>query len=279
MIKSIKYFLNKHFYIDTLLSNKLILSVIHGLFILLFLNFFKPFKLDNLKEYFFNYSLLIAVLYVIVLFLIFVILEKINYKKWTYGSIIIVTLFFIFILSFVTWYSGGIYKDIYGLKRLSFLLFYRYTSYVTIFSIPLLFVINDELSKLKIKRKKVIEKKLSKSQEENIIIYSENKKENIRLNINKLIYISITGNYVSFYITTDKGIKELVFRNTLSNIIKQIKKYPFIFRCHKSYIINTNYIDSISGNARGYFLKANKIKNLIPVSRKFNKEYLEKIIN
>ena len=136
MIKSIKYFLKKEFEIETLLSNKLLLSAIHGLFIFFFLNLFKPFKLDNLEEYFFNYSLLIAVLYVIVLFLIFVILEKINYKKWTYGSIIIVTLFFIFILSFVTWYSGGIYKDIYGLKRLSFLLFYRYTSYVTIFSIP-----------------------------------------------------------------------------------------------------------------------------------------------
>ena len=158
MIKSIKYFLNKHFYIDTLLSNKLLLSVIHGLFVLLFLNFFKPFKLDNLKEYFFNYSLLIAVLFVIVLFLIFVILEKINYKKWTYGSIIIVTLFFIFILSFVTWYSGGIYKDIYGLKRLSFLLFYRYTSYVTIFSIPLLFVINDEHQNLRLKERRSLKK-------------------------------------------------------------------------------------------------------------------------
>ena len=279
MIKSIKYFLKKPFYIKTLISNKLILSVIHGLFILFFLNFFKPFKLDNLKEYFFNYSLLLAVLYVIVLFLILLILEKINYKKWTYGSFIIATLFFIFILSFVTWYTGGIYKDIYGLNKLSFLLFYRYTSYVTIFSIPLLFVLNDKVSKFKIKRKKIIEKNLSKSQEENIIIYSENKKENILININKVIYTSITGNYVSFYNITDEGIKEVVIRNTLSNILKQINDYPNFIRCHKSYIINTNYIVSISGNARGYFLKTNQIENLIPVSRKFNKEYLEKIVH
>ena len=113
----------------------------------------------------------------------------------------------------------------------------------------------------------------------NIIIYSENKKENILININKVIYTSITGNYVSFYNITDEGIKEVVIRNTLSNILKQINDYPNFIRCHKSYIINTNYIVSISGNARGYFLKTNQIENLIPVSRKFNKEYLEKIVH
>ncbi|ARV15754.1 LytR/AlgR family response regulator transcription factor [Polaribacter sp. SA4-12] len=280
MFNYIKYFLIKPFKIQPFISNKVQLSVSHGLFIFAFLNLFKPFKLDLLNEYFFGYSILMGIQSIVTPYLIFVILKKVNYKKWNYSNILILCFFCILIYSLVLWYSSGFYKDLKGYKKkLSFTLFYRYTSIISIFSMLLFFVLNDKIIKLKNKIHNIRVEKNNQIIKEKLTIYSEGKKESIVININELIYTSITGNYVSFYINTQEGIKELVLRNTLSNIINQISDYPNFIRCHKSYIINTNYIDSISGNARGYFLKTNQIENLIPVSRKFNKEYLEKIVD
>ncbi|WP_157691926.1 LytTR family DNA-binding domain-containing protein [Polaribacter sp. KT25b] len=132
-------------------------------------------------------------------------------------------------------------------------------------------IVNDKLLKLK-------KEKINSIKKDEITIFSENKKENLTLNIDKLIYITIDGNYASFFIKKTKGIKELILRNTLSNILKQIENYPFIFRCHKSYIINSLFFDEITGNARGYFLKSKNIENKIPVSRSLNKTELEKLL-
>lgn len=271
MYKHILFFLKRPFKFDSYIANKLNLSLLHGIFVIIFLNIFKPFKLDLLKEHLFGYTILIGVLAFIIPFLLLILLEKIKFKNWSIYSCIILTFFFSIIYSYILWYFSGIYKDFYGLIKLSFLLFYKYTSSLNIISIIFILIVNDKL----IRRKK---NKINSIKEDKITIYSKNKKENLTINIDKLIYITIDGNYASFFIDTTNGVKELILRNTLSNILKQIKNYPFIVRCHKSYIINSLFYDKIKGNARGYFLKSKIIETKIPVSRTFNKKELEKVL-
>ncbi len=278
MFSYLKYFLIKPFNIEPFTSNKVQLSISHGIFIFVFLNLFKPFKLDLLNEYFLGYSIIMGIQSFLTPFLIFVFIERLNFKKWTYSYIIVLAFFSILIYSIVLWYSSGIYKDLKGLKKLNFGLFYRYTSIISIFSILLFFVLNDKIIKLKNKLQNKKIEKINESKKERVTIYSENKKENILIDVNKLIYTSITGNYASFFINTEKGIKELILRNTLSNICNQISDYPNFIRCHKSYIINSKFINGISGNARGYFIESKKISKKIPVSRSYSKQELERLI-
>ena len=67
-------------------------------------------------------------------------------------------------------------------------------------------------------------------------------------------------------------------RVTLTKIIENLKEYPNIIRCHKSYIINSDYVLDISGNARGYLLKIKFISINVPVSRSFSKQSLQSLI-
>ncbi|AOW17902.1 hypothetical protein LPB03_10745 [Polaribacter vadi] len=71
MYKKIILFLKKPFNLESYISNKLNLSLLHGLFVFVFLNIFKPFKLDNLKEDLFGYTILMGVLTFLVPFLFF----------------------------------------------------------------------------------------------------------------------------------------------------------------------------------------------------------------
>ena len=152
-------------------------------------------------------------------------------------------------------------------------------------AIPVLFLVYINEKNLRIKRiKRVaelknfkIKKQLAKENILNnkIIIHSDNKKENICFNIDNLVYITSQGNYASFYLKEDNGsLKEKILRVTLSKIESELDNYTKVIRCHKSYIVNTKFIDDISGNARGYLLKSTIIPFDIPVSRSFSKQSL-----
>ncbi|PQJ68737.1 LytTR family DNA-binding domain-containing protein [Polaribacter butkevichii] len=272
MFKTIKKKINQPFGIEVFILNKLPITILHGLLVFLFLNLFKPFKLYLLKEHLFGYTVLMGVLTFVLPFLLFVFLEKINYKKWTICTLIYLTICFLIIYNYILWFSSGIYKDITGLVKLSFLLFSKYSSSLAILSIATIFLLNDLIIAFKRKQKN------NQIKVQEITIYSENKKENLRININKLIYTTVTGNYTSFYIVTEKGVKEVVLRNSLSNVLTQISNFPTIFRCHKSYIVNTSFFNTLSGNTRGYYLESELLTIQIPISRSFKKEELKNLI-
>lgn len=265
-------FFKKAYHLNTFFINKLPLTTLHGLFVVIFLILLEPFNLDVLNQYIYGYSLMMGFLTFLIPFLFLFLLEKLNIQRIILPSLLFLFAFFLLIYSYILWYWSGVYKDYFYLKRLNFSLFLKYSSFLALFSFLFFVVLNDKIKHFK-KKKTVIDKK-----EETVIIYSENKKESININIDKLIYITVTGNYSSFFIIRNNKIKEIVLRNTLSNILKHLKEYPKIFKCHKSYIINTNYIDAISGNARGYFLESKLLTKQIPVSRSFKKEDLNNLI-
>ncbi|APZ45701.1 DNA-binding protein [Polaribacter reichenbachii] len=272
MIKPIIKLFKRKLNLEAYITNKLALTALHGAFVFIFLNLFKPFNLDVLKETLFGYSLVMGSLTFIVPYLLLLILDKTNYKKLSVASFLIVLFCFLWIYSYILWFFSGVYKDEFNLLKLSFVLFYKYSSSLALISILFFVIVNEKV--IRFKRKiRVFTKK-----EKSIIIYSENNKENISIAIADLIYITIAGNYASFFVNTSKGIKEIVLRNTLSKILNQIQGYPYIFKCHKSFIVNTKHIKSISGNAKGYFLISDKIDIKIPVSRSIKKKEIEKFI-
>ena len=46
-----------------------------------------------------------------------------------------------------------------------------------------------------------------------------------------------------------------------------VKEYKFIYKCHRSYLVNINYIERFEGNSLGYKLFFENVNFPIPVSR------------
>lgn len=206
-------------------------------------------------------------------------------EHWTVGKNIL------FIASLVT--LIGVFNWLYNSKvqviseKTPLVTFTKIISYTFILSVfPILiftFITEHFYREKRIKASKEIMKfrvpKIVLKKEKEITIYSNNKEDNLSFYLNDLIYISSQGNYASLFLNSNNKIKEHVLRTTLTNIISDLKKHKNIIRCHKSYIINSEYMNSISGNARGYFLESNKIQIQIPVSRSFNKESLKNLLS
>jgi DNA-binding LytR/AlgR family response regulator len=53
----------------------------------------------------------------------------------------------------------------------------------------------------------------------------------------------------------------------MSNVAEQLDNFDFLFRSHRAYIVNLNYIQESSGNAQGYQLKMRNTEVVLPVSR------------
>jgi hypothetical protein len=67
-----------------------------------------------------------------------------------------------------------------------------------------------------------------------------------------------------------KGLYRLVIRNSLKDVESQFSEIPQLFRCHKAFIINTDKMQEISGNTKGFFVKLEDVLEKIPVSRAKN---------
>ncbi|MDT0556527.1 LytR/AlgR family response regulator transcription factor [Patiriisocius hiemis] len=87
-----------------------------------------------------------------------------------------------------------------------------------------------------------------------------------RIYLKDLLFVKVDGNYVEFF-TSEKKILD---RSTLTEILKKLP--PNFLQVHRSYVINTNYIASISGTTI-------RLKNgeEIPFSRSFKSKLKNKL--
>ncbi len=88
-----------------------------------------------------------------------------------------------------------------------------------------------------------------------------------------ILYAKADGNYIELFLNDgDKILKRL----TMKNLEEILEPYPNYIKTHRSYIVNVDQIDSVTGNAQGYKLQLKNGSNIVPVSRsmisKFNKK-------
>lgn len=101
-----------------------------------------------------------------------------------------------------------------------------------------------------------------------LTFYGKNKEEVIQTSVDKIIYIQATGHYLNFFLIADNGHAEVqVIRNSLNQIKNIITNCNNLYQCHRSFIVNKNFILTIEGNSQKAFLTFNNTKNKVPISR------------
>ncbi len=110
-------------------------------------------------------------------------------------------------------------------------------------------------------------RKKEEFQKQNIELISNDKQENLSLNIENILFFKSSENYVEVNYFIDSKLESVLLRNTLKNINKKIKPYDCFFQCHRSYIINLNKVDSFSGNSKGYLVSFENFPLKVPVAR------------
>ena len=60
-----------------------------------------------------------------------------------------------------------------------------------------------------------------------------------------------------------------MIRTSLKNAEELLREHKFIFKCHRSFMVNINYIDKIEGTIQGYKIYLENLDFSVPVSKNF----------
>lgn len=112
---------------------------------------------------------------------------------------------------------------------------------------------------------------------ETICISGEGKNEEIQFHIDQLFYVKSNGNYCEFIIGNQENTERSILRINLKSVENTLLNHDKILKTHRSYLVNKNKVEHVSGNAQGLKLKLAGIEEIIPVSRA-NTEWIKKAL-
>lgn len=279
-------YLNKPFPFIENKKHRIFTSILFSGFIYVFLLTFQPFGISNIQYYkpvFVGGFFIITLIVLLFSFLIApaILKEAFNFDKWTIkkNAIFIISQFLI--ISVLNWaYNSTIGKEI--TEQYSLIFFVFITVSVGIF--PTFFFIYFIEKNLALKNQHIatnftnsIPQKTEKTEKTIIKLVSKNNGETLTINLKQLICVKSEGNYLNIFFSQDDEIKSKLIRNSISNIEKQLIVFKNIKRCHRSYIINLDKIEKMTGNARNLNLHIPNLNFSIPVSRNFPKEIFKEL--
>jgi LytTr DNA-binding domain len=253
---------------------KSIFGISLGLF--LFLLLFNPFDFDEIEiknqvYYFFGFAVFTLITLTIDLLLVPKLFnQKFLEEKWKMQHEILWNIMILLSLA-------GAY---YGFVCVTKIMPINYTGIVNLLllaTLPVLILItiNQDVALKKYFRGLLETNKISEDisvlQEDKIKMFSfwsENKKEELEINIYDLLYIQSTGNYIHVFWMEKGKLKQLLIRATMDRTQKDLKKIKFIFRVYRSLLVNIRKIEKIGGNSRnGYKVRISGTDELLPISR------------
>jgi DNA-binding LytR/AlgR family response regulator len=128
---------------------------------------------------------------------------------------------------------------------------------------------NDTLLKERKRLLKQLGKYEENDQNRTITFVSENSSEQLDLLLSDIALIKSADNYVEIIYKQAGDFKKKLMRNTLRNIEQQIKQYANFIRCHRTCIINMNYVKGLKRKYNNYWLYIKDFIEQIPVSRQY----------
>lgn len=90
------------------------------------------------------------------------------------------------------------------------------------------------------------------------------------------VYAESEGNYLTVYTLDKTVLKKKLIRMTISDFEEYLSNHGYIMRIHRSFIVNFNYIQRVSGNAKGYLLTIRHEERQIPISRGNSSRFAER---
>jgi len=262
-----------------------------SVFVVLFLFIFQPFGRHSMSQ---GVVLVFCIMYGMVtltitsIFLLFIpqkLPRIFNEENWTVKKelthIAIMIILLAMINSFIGIYIQTTFSIIHGSVFLvAFKSFYITVAIALIPTSILILWQQNRLLLMYQKEANEIEENLETRKSlkpETICISGEGKNEEIQFHIDQLFYVKSNGNYCDFIIGNQENTERSILRINLKSVENSLMNHDKILKTHRSYLVNKNKVEHVSGNAQGLKLKLIGIDEPIPVSRA-NTEWIKKAL-
>lgn len=143
--------------------------------------------------------------------------------------------------------------------------------------VALLIIINYNLMlRSNLKSAQLLNQKLIEKREQSLKLIhfeSEYKNDEITLNPESIAVIKSADNYVEIYYEREGTPRRHIIRSTLNRAETTTHDCGFLFRCHRSFIVNIRRITEVQGNSQGYTLYIENLDFPVQVSHMYITEF------
>jgi hypothetical protein len=150
-----------------------------------------------------------------------------------------------------------------------------------IFPISALIIINySRILRLHLKFATELNKKLKENkhiQEKIVLFESDYQKDSLSVKVSQILFIRSANNYIEVFWKENEVVKSQLVRCSLAKAEQTVKDEKFIFKCHRSYLVNINFIENVEASPQGYKLSFDKVDFSVPVSKNFSNRLNELI--
>ena len=116
----------------------------------------------------------------------------------------------------------------------------------------------------------LLEKTMQEQKDITVTLHDNRVRGNdLSLPLNDLLYVEAQKNNVAVFFVNEGDLKRREIQSTLAAVQDELSDYPNIFQCHRSFVVNLNYITSAKGNSNGYTLELGSGLATVQASRSF----------
>lgn len=249
------------------LKNKIAFTLVFGLFIFLFLFLFKPFgmvQLEPVKQFWVSLGFGLVTIFMLFIFK-FLIEPVVIRRNWTFGKSILWDLVVATTIGVANYfYVSLLFPQIFIFKYFFFAIWSAIL--VGIIPVTISYIISfNRLYRSALKKASISPSQVTWTDE--VRITGGNPRNDSKFNPRNIAYICSNDNYVTVFTINGDTLSKTHLRGTLKATETELRKNNSFFRCHKCYIVNTEYADRLSGNIQNLKIRLKFHGLEIPVSR------------
>ena len=257
-------------------SQKFMTIVVFGLFIFLFLFFFRPFGLTEYKTIpllFLTFGFGVVTTFMLIIFK-YLIEPVVIKNNWTLGKNIIWDLLIASSIGAVNYlYVIIIFHQGFKINYLLYSIFVAIL--VGVIPVTVTYILRyNRIYKQALKEAAIVPEEILFESE--VIIRAGNDKNEFRCNPKNIVYLCSNDNYVTIVTISGDSLNKTTIRGTLKAAESELNKNSRFVRCHKCYIVNLDFTDRIIGHNQNMKIKLLSSGSEIPVSRQKAEEIIKK---
>ena len=116
------------------------------------------------------------------------------------------------------------------------------------------------------------EDKCEEVEEKPVMVVIEGQGQGARLEVDpsSILYVESMANYADIYYISENETRHITLRITLKQIKETLSEFGYIVQCHRAFLVNINFVVSMTARNPGYQLQLFGVEKQLPVSRANN---------
>ena len=108
--------------------------------------------------------------------------------------------------------------------------------------------------------------------EKSVTVVIEGQGQGARLEVDpsNILYVESMANYADIYYISENETRHITLRITLKQIKEILSDFGYIVQCHRAFLVNINFVFSMTARNPGYQLQLFGVEKQLPVSRANN---------